>query len=90
MRRQNALYQPHAQECTHLGQALKRGFPRVRDFPFVRSRRQVAVRQAAIIMRWPDKAIEIGFDGGHARKPVIGSSSFTTPGAIKLAIGQAE
>lgn len=88
--RQHTLRQAHLHERAHLAEALQRCFARIGNFAFVGRSREIALSKPAIIMRRPDQPIEIDFNSGHARRPVIVSSSFTAPAATRLAIGQAE
>ena len=90
VRWQYALYQPHAHQRAHLAQPLQGRLAWIGNFAFVGGGGQIAVSEAAIVMRWAHQPVEIDFDGRHGRNPVIASSSFTAPAATRLAIGHAE
>jgi hypothetical protein len=89
VRRQHGLRKPHRHQRAHLSEALQRRLAWVGDQLLVRRRSQVAARQSAVIVRGPHEAVKIYFNSVHGLTPTIGSSSRTTPGEIRLAIGQA-
>mgnify|MGYP003444226765 CR=1 FL=1 len=90
VQRQHGLGQAELHQPPHLCEAPHRRLSRIGGTARVRRRCEIAPRQAAIIVRGSDKAIEIDLESAHVRTPIIGSSSFTGPGAISVAIGQAE
>ena len=89
LRRQRALDETHAQERTHLGEALQRGVARIGDHSFIAGGGEVALGEAAIVVGRTDDTVEIDFHCAHDLSPTMASSSFTAPGAMRLAIGQA-
>ena len=64
----------------HLRQSLERGFARVRDLSRMGRGGKVAVREAGVIVAWPDYAIEVDFNQ-HQRGTVQTVSPTASPSA---------
>ena len=65
MRQQNALAQAEVRQRFHFAQPLFGGFSRVGRLAFIAQRGDVAVRQASVVVGWPNQAIQVHFKGGH-------------------------
>ena len=85
--RQDELGHAEVSEPLHLGEALEHAAARVGRFTRVQGAGNVARRQAAIAVGRADEAVAIGFEGDHARRPLISLSMLRTASASKLATG---
>ena len=67
VRGQHGLGHAEVGQKLHLGQALQRGFTRIRRFAAVRHRRHVAMREAGVVVRRADQPVEINLAGFHGK-----------------------
>ena len=72
MWRQHALAQAQRAQATHLADALQRRFAWAGDHVAIARRSEITFREAGVIVRGADKAVEIDFFRAHDGKPGAG------------------